>query len=140
MFHYDTFLHTGYSGISFLVTFDDFTLTPEDPIVFNYPVINTGGHYDPTTGIYTVPIDGTYEFIFRFRANNDAGLGAWLVVDGDDVSLFSIMLRFERLHLVIINKKPSTTFGKNKITDNPKTEAKINYFCRLYQNFMYKNV
>ena len=60
-------------------------MTPDDPIVFNYIVHNTGGNYDPTTGIYTVPIDGTYEIIFRIRAENDANVGAWLVVDGQRV-------------------------------------------------------
>ena len=66
-------------------------MTPGDPIVFNYPVVNTGGYYDPTTGIYTVPLDGTYEFIFRFRADNDASFGALLVVEGEDVSLLSAL-------------------------------------------------
>ena len=80
-------------GTSFLATFDITTLNPGNPIVFNYLVHNAGGHYDPTTGIYTVPIDGTYEFIFRFYAYNDVGFGAWLVVNGDDVSLFSKILR-----------------------------------------------
>ena len=61
-------------------------MTPGDPIVFNYPVHNTGGHYDPTTGIYTVPLDGIYEIIFRLRAYNDADCPAWLVVDGEEVS------------------------------------------------------
>ena len=37
--------------------------------MFNYPVINTGGHYDPATGIYTVSIDDIYEFIFQFRTS-----------------------------------------------------------------------
>ena len=85
------------------MTFDTVSLTPNDPIVFNYPVHNTGGHYDPNTGIYTVPIDGTYEFIFRFRSSNDASIGAYLVIDGDDVSLFGIILRFKSVYLIIIN-------------------------------------
>ena len=74
-----------YSGTSFLATFDTDSVTPGDPIVFNYIVHNTGGYYDPTTGIYTVPLDGTYEIIFRIRAENDANVGAWLVVDGQRV-------------------------------------------------------
>ena len=81
---------TGYSGTSFLATFDTSPVTPTDPIVFNYPVHNSGGHYDPTTGIYTVPLDGLYEFIFRLQAYSDASVGAYLVVDGDYVSLLSI--------------------------------------------------
>ena len=35
---------------------------PSNPIVFDYSFINHGNHYDNTTGIYTVPIDGIYEF------------------------------------------------------------------------------
>ena len=53
--------------------------------MFNYPVFNTGGHYDPTTGIYTAPIDGTYEFIFHFESDSDS-YTAYLVVNGADVS------------------------------------------------------
>ena len=47
-------------------------MTPADPIVFNYPMHSAGGHYNSTNGTYTVPIDGIYEFIFRFQADNDA--------------------------------------------------------------------
>ena len=56
-------------------------------MVFNHPVLNTGGYYDPTTGIYTIPIDGTYEFVFHFRSYNDNSAVAWLVVDGVRVSV-----------------------------------------------------
>ena len=73
--------HPGYSHLSFLVTFDTSTVTPGDPIVFNYPVHNVGGHYDPTTGIYTVPIDGIYEFFFHIYGYEDTSIGAFLVVD-----------------------------------------------------------
>ena len=69
--------YTGYSATAFLATFDTTSVTPGDPIVFNYPVHNAGVHYDPTTGIYTTPIDGTYEFLFCFRANNDENTGAY---------------------------------------------------------------
>ena len=75
-----------YSGTSFLATFDTNPVTPGNPIVFNYPVHNTGGHYDPTTGIYTVPIDGAYDFTVHIWSYNDIDLGAFLTVDGDDVS------------------------------------------------------
>ena len=80
----------GYSGTSFLATFDINPVTPGTPIVFNDPVHNTGGHYDPTTGIYTTPIDGTYEFIVSIRSYNDITLAAWLTVDGTDVSHFQV--------------------------------------------------
>ena len=81
------YFNQGYSGTSFLATFDASPMTPTDPIVFNYPVHNTGGHYDSTTGIYTVPLDGTYEFTFHILANNDALFVAWLVVDAKLVSV-----------------------------------------------------
>ena len=58
---------SGYSDTSFLATFNELYITPTDPIVFDNAVLNTGGHYDPTTGIYTVPIDDTYEFIVWWR-------------------------------------------------------------------------
>ena len=64
-------------------------MTPGDPIVFDHPEHNVGGYYNSTTGIYTVPIDGVYEFIFHISAYGDATLGAWLVVDGEDVSVLS---------------------------------------------------
>ena len=86
---------TGYSSISFLATFDTDTLIPTNPIVFNYPVHNAGGYYDSITGIYTVPLDGTYEFIVSIRSYDDITLGAWLTVDSDDVS------KATALHFVI---------------------------------------
>ena len=82
----NTFSPTDYSGTSFLATFDTDTLTPTDPIVFNYPVHNAGGHYDSATGIYTVPIDGTYEFIVHIWSSNDNSVDAYLIVDDTDVS------------------------------------------------------
>ena len=84
------FWATGYSGTAFLATFDTDPVTPGDPIVFNYAVHNDGGHYDSTTGIYTAPIDGIYEFVFRIRADNDAAFGAWLIVDGLRVHKISL--------------------------------------------------
>ena len=94
---------SGYSGLSILATFDVSTLIlVNDTIVFNYPVLNTGGHYDSTTGIYTAPIDGTYEFIFHILSFNDNNIVAYLVVDGTDVSTrhelkydqFNVKLKF----------------------------------------------
>ena len=78
--------HTGYFGTSFLATFDTSPVTPGNPIVFNYPLVNAGGHYDSTTGIYTVPIDGTYEIIVHLWSYNDVNLGVDLTVDGSNVS------------------------------------------------------
>ena len=40
------FYNTGYSDATFLATFDVYTLTPTNPILFDYALYNTGGHYD----------------------------------------------------------------------------------------------
>ena len=84
------FSHTDYSDTSFLATFRTDIATPTDPIVFDYPVHNSGGHYNSTTGIYTVPLDGTYEIIFRIRSYNDSIVSAWLMVDGAEVSKIGV--------------------------------------------------
>ena len=80
--------HPGYSDLSFLATFDTGTLTPGDPIAFNYPIHNAGYHYDLTTGIYTVPLDGIYEFFFRIYGYEDNSIGAFLIVDNVQVGIF----------------------------------------------------
>ena len=80
---------SGYADTSFLATIGSQTHTPgsPNPIVFEVAVHNTGGHYDPTTGIYTVPIDGTYEFIIHILSYNDFNIQAILVVDETRVSI-----------------------------------------------------
>ncbi len=36
----------------------------QDPIIFDRDIINPGSHYSTTTGKYTAPYDGVYEFSF----------------------------------------------------------------------------
>ena len=72
-----------------MATFDTDTVTPTDPIVFNYPVHNIRNYYSPTTGIYTVPVDGIYEFNIQLYDNNDEDYGVNFVVDGEDVSIMN---------------------------------------------------
>ena len=50
-------------------------------------MLNPGGHYDPTTGIFTVPIDGDYELIVQVLGDDDAEMFIYLNVDGTDVSI-----------------------------------------------------
>ena len=61
-------------------------LSPGDPIVFNVAHLNPGGHYDITSGIYTVPIDGVYELMLNIRSIDDAAIGVWIEVDNVQVS------------------------------------------------------
>ena len=76
----------GYGSTSFLATLDYDPGTPDDPIIFNIAPLNLGGHYDVTSGIYTVPVDGVYEFILHIRCVNDASCAAWIEVDNVAVS------------------------------------------------------
>ena len=41
-------------------------------IIFNNDKINDGGHYNVTTGGYTAPVDGIYQFFAYIRANPKA--------------------------------------------------------------------
>ena len=78
---------SGYSETTFLATITLGT-TPANPLVFDVAVINTGGFYNTATGIYTVPVDGVYEFtvhLFTTAESDDAG-AAFLVVDNTRVS------------------------------------------------------
>ena len=77
----------GYADTIFLATIGAQRVAPvSDPIVFNEVRMNPGGHYDDTAGIYTVPIDGIYEFNVNARAQSDSDFGSYLVRDGVDVA------------------------------------------------------
>ena len=49
--------------------------------MFNVALLNPGGHYDVTTGIYTVPIDGVYEFTYHVWDKDDPIFDVFLIVD-----------------------------------------------------------
>ena len=48
--------------------------------------MNLGGYYNVTSGIYTVPIDGVYEFILHVLCIDDADCGVYIEVDNVRVS------------------------------------------------------
>ena len=79
----------GYVDTTFLATMGYGRHSPSDPIVFDVAVQNTGGHYDPPSGIYTAPIDGTYEFIIHIVSANDWVIATYLVVDDTQVSILA---------------------------------------------------
>ena len=79
---------SAYEDIYFLATISENTVSPvPGPIVFDETRINPGGHYDPTTGIYTVPQDGVYEFYVHILngPNTDDRWGFRLVVDDAEI-------------------------------------------------------
>ena len=61
-------------------------LTPSNPVVFDRTVLNPGGHYNATSGIYTVPFDGTYNFGVHV-VGADNYYDVMLLVDGVHVSV-----------------------------------------------------
>ena len=82
---------SGYSDASFLATVDYDPNDPPDPIVFNVAVLNPGCHYDVTTGIYTVPLDGIYQFMVHILAVNDGVYDVYLKVDNNLVKASSLI-------------------------------------------------
>ena len=78
---------SGYADTIFLATIGAQSVSPvSDPIVFTEVRLNPGGDYDDTTGIYTVPTDGIYEFNINVRAQPDRDFGSYLVRDGVNVA------------------------------------------------------
>ena len=79
---------SAYEDTYFLATISETYISPvPDPIVFDEARINPGGHYDPTTGIYTVPQDGIYEFYVHILSGDETD-ERWafsLAVDDADV-------------------------------------------------------
>ena len=74
---------SGHADTIFLATIGAERVTHvSDPIVFSESRLNPGDHYDDTTGIYTNPIDGIYEFYVNVRAQPDSDFGSYLIVDG----------------------------------------------------------
>ena len=75
----------GYADTAFLVTIVSETIFPvPNPITFNETRINLDGHYDNTTGIYTVPLDGIYDFYVHVYSYPDVDYIVKLYVDGFD--------------------------------------------------------
>ena len=81
---------------SFLASFDYHSGTPADPIVFNVAPLNVGGHYDITTGIYTVPTDGVYEFSLHLWNVDDPEFNAYLEVDNVTVKFSAKTISLEK--------------------------------------------
>ena len=62
-------------------------------MVFDDARVNTGGHNDNTTGVYTVPINGTCESIFHMYTYDDNTCAALLEVDNIQVDLSNLLIK-----------------------------------------------
>ena len=75
----------GYLGFAFLASNSDSNVSAvTDPIVFNTIHVNYGENYNGTTGIYTVPVNGLYEFSVQIYCVLDALVECvfYIAVDG----------------------------------------------------------
>ena len=73
----------GYLNSAFLVTKSGGASQVTDPIIFDLTPVNYGENYDSTTGIYTVPMDGLYEFNIQIYCKLDENVCVYYItVDG----------------------------------------------------------
>ena len=55
-------LISGFQDTAFLVAFNQSWGGTQDPLIFNLVYISPGGYYSSSTGMYTAPVDGVYQF------------------------------------------------------------------------------
>ena len=53
---------------------------------FDVPILNPGGHSDPSGGNYTIPYNGLYQFTIAFECYTDLQPKFYLLVDGTSVA------------------------------------------------------
>ena len=80
-------LFADYSDTTFMVAFEEESVSVTNPLTFNRTLVNPGNHYDASTGVYTVPVDGIYEFVLHVFGYGDVFFGAFISVDGQLVSV-----------------------------------------------------
>ena len=78
---YYIFLETKNSAFFATLNSEIIFETPHETIPFNNVKINNGEHYNFTTGIYTAPVTGIYQFFWYIRASPKAN--SWLSINGD---------------------------------------------------------
>ena len=78
-------LFVDYSDTSFLVTFEDGLVSVTEVMVFDSVIMNSGEHYNTSSGIYTVPLDGTYQIVLHVFTDTTDQFGAAMIVDGEFV-------------------------------------------------------
>ena len=81
-------LLSGLKDAVFLATISEYSISDlTDPLIFDETRINPGGHYDNTTGIFTVPVDGIYEITSHLYNSPDVdNFSSHLKVDGRNMT------------------------------------------------------
>ena len=88
------------SRVSFLATFSSFNPIVTTPLVFDNALLNPGGHYNSGSGIFTVPLNGNYEFTIHLWSSDQYNIHPYLVVNGNrvypipDVAAFRFIFYF----------------------------------------------
>ena len=93
---------------AFLAGISAFTVAPVPaPVIFDDDKINLGDHYDPKTGIYTVPLNGIYEFYVQIESylDSDNDWEIYVLVD-DETFAFT---RYDASGSSVSNENVSTS-------------------------------
>ncbi|XP_062569365.1 complement C1q-like protein 3 [Saccostrea cucullata] len=59
---------------------------PNEIVVYKNVLINVGNGYDPTTGIFTVPVSGNYVFFFAVEVQENKHLSIYLSVNNNIIA------------------------------------------------------
>ena len=74
--------HPDYGDTVFLAALQSSISSTADPVLFDWEVINHGGHYNPSTGEYTVPYDGIHHFHTQMQGDLSTDT-IWLTIQVD---------------------------------------------------------
>lgn len=82
------YITDGYTDVAFYakVGDDHGELGHTETIVFDIVRTNNGGHYDPSTGKFTAPVSGTYQFTATILSGYDEAIETMLVVNDSEIA------------------------------------------------------
>ena len=76
-------------------------LTTGATVVFQHELIDDGNGYNPSTGIYTVPVTGRYQIIYSIGQGTQASTSQyWLMVNNQTTPISSLYLYNQNTNVV----------------------------------------